>query len=538
MQYNIDLLDNLKNAQEDFEFYPTTNEILDAVAKDINLLSEEKYFRFNSLLDIGAGNGKTLLRLGKEFGVNQLYAIEKSEILCQRLDPSIFIIGTDFMEQSLFDKTAQITFCNPPYAQFECWSEKIIRQSASNYVYLVIPERWNISERIADALKFRDADFTIIGTYDFLSSEDRKARAIVNLIRIELASRKDNAFNKFFDAEFGHLKEKFELKQEDKKPDNNQTKFDSLIIGESYPVALVNLYREEMAEVERNYRAIGDLNVTLLKALQVDLPKIRKCLKEKLESMKNTYWQELFKRLDSITNCLTSKSRQNILNTLNAHAHVDFTIGNIYAIVIWVIKNSNDYLESQLIDTYEKLVDKSNVYLYKSNQRTWIEDRWRYNSEEEKNSHYALEYRIVTHRIGGIEMRSYMGGGLEERGCEFLGDVLTIARNLGFNCITNPHILNRIGCREWEAGQRQEFHFNRNDKEGVLMEVKAFQNGNVHIRFNPEFMKCLNVEFGRLKGWLKNASEAAQELNDSTVAKYFASNKQFGLENSPYLLLK
>lgn len=151
----------LQQEAQDFEFYPTTNEIIDALARDIQSIRDEHGYRYrglDSVLDIGAGNGKVLLALRERAGMTALHAIEKSEILCDQLPPDILIVGTDFAQQSLLSKHTDVTFCNPPYSVFEEWAIKIIRQSASRIIYLVIPERWERSAGIADALKYRDAE--------------------------------------------------------------------------------------------------------------------------------------------------------------------------------------------------------------------------------------------------------------------------------------------------------------------------------------------------------------------------------------------
>lgn len=53
------LIEELKQAKEDFEFYPTTDEIIDKLARDIKASGYEtcRSRSYNSILDIGAGNG-------------------------------------------------------------------------------------------------------------------------------------------------------------------------------------------------------------------------------------------------------------------------------------------------------------------------------------------------------------------------------------------------------------------------------------------------------------------------------------------------
>src|SRR5437879_1351839 len=70
--------------------------------------------KYESILDIGAGHGKTLEKIRDYFNrsagdrhdhaFRQLVAIEKSPILCEQLDPAILIVGTAFEEQSLLSK--------------------------------------------------------------------------------------------------------------------------------------------------------------------------------------------------------------------------------------------------------------------------------------------------------------------------------------------------------------------------------------------------------------------------------------------------
>ena len=60
----------------------------------------------------------------------------KSAILTGQLDPSVFVIGTAFEEQSLYSKRVGVIFSNPPYSVYEDWTVKIIREAAAPLVYL------------------------------------------------------------------------------------------------------------------------------------------------------------------------------------------------------------------------------------------------------------------------------------------------------------------------------------------------------------------------------------------------------------------
>jgi len=550
------LITEVKAQGEDFEFYPTTDAIIDALIADM----KPTYCGYNrpssaSALDIGAGNGKVLLAMRAAEVVNGLHAIEKSTVLCQALHEDILIVGTDFAEQSLFSKQVDVIFSNPPYSQFEQWAEKIIRQAAASHVYLVIPQRWERSIAIADALKFRNVEAKIIGKFDFEDAEDRQARAVVHLLCIDFRREvyghryetdKDDAFERFFNEQFADLINKFKAPEEPKEGEEGdepampkggrQRPFSQLVVGPTYPEALVGLYNGEMAHVQRNYQLVSELDADLLREFAISPAKIMECLRTRLSGLRNDYWRELFAHLNSITDRLTSGSRKSLLETLHKHVQVDFTLSNIYAIIIWVIKNANRYLDSQLLETYDLMVDKANVVLYKSNKRTFEEERWRYRDEPSKNSHYALDYRIVTHRIGGIRRGYSFERGLDERACNFLGDLLTIARNLGFKCDTVHDCLGR-GREGWISGKTRSFYFkNKAGVTEILFDVRAFLNGNLHIRLNKAFILALNVEHGRLKGWLRNAAEAVEELRDPEAAQFFKMNLQLPM-GDPGLML-
>jgi hypothetical protein len=540
----MNLINQLKESDQDFEFYPTTNEIIRKLADDIRVSRYTRHDSPTSMLDIGAGNGKVLKAIydAPESQIRQLYAIEKSPLLCGQLDASIFVIGTDFHQQSLISKKVGIVFCNPPYSEFETWVVKIIRECAAPTAYLVIPQRWERSTPIADALAYRRTKAEIVGSFDFEDAEDRAARAKVHLLRIDFRYG-DDAFDRFFKEQFAPLIEKFEEpkqeQEESKRPQGGRKRpFHSLVIGEDYPSAMVTLYMQELANIQRNYQLMSDLDADLLKEFEVTPARVMKLLKERLTNLRTEYWHELFGRMRPITERLTSKTRKALLETLQRNASVDFTVANIHAVMVWAIKNANNYIEEQLIETYEMMVNKANVVLYKSNQRVFVEERWRYRDEASQNSHYALDYRIVTHRAGGIRhgysWENQMG--LEQRAHEFLGDLITIANNMGFLSSQDTPHLNGKG-EKWVSGKPRSFYYQTTDgKTEILFEARAFQNGNIHLRLAKKFILALNVEFGRLKGWIRDAAEAVTELNDKDAALFFNSNLRLGNGNTTLLL--
>jgi hypothetical protein len=499
-----------------------------------------------SLLDIGGGNAK-VFKVMDELStpseesryyppkIKKRYVIEKSKTLINSMGPDIFVIGTDFWEQTLIDKRVDVIYSNPPYSEFERWAEKVIREANSSLVYLCIPDRWVDSPFIDNALKQRQAEAFEVGKFSFVDAEDRAARANVSLIRIELAynirynkSQKKDPFKLWFVETFGIDLGTPSRVSEHQEYKTNSERVKELVKGHNLIERLEELYTQEMTHLMKNYQAVSELDMGLLRELGVSADGMMEGLHKKIEGLKNLYWKELFDNLNTITDRLTEKSRNSLLETLISHTTVDFTADNAYGIVIWAIKNANHYYEKQMLDLYYRFSSHENVHLYKSNYRM-IRDGWRYSREE--MSHYLLDYRIVHHSFNVLDSSSYRSvNGLSENAAQLLGDVIAVAGNLGFN---TP---NRPGDFEWHAGCKNTFMLGN---KKPLMETKAFKNGNLHFKFSTEFMKALNIEAARLNKWIKSPQEATEEfgISEEDAVKYFGTQFVLGRESAGQLLL-
>ncbi|HEY1049439.1 MAG TPA: DUF4942 domain-containing protein [Prosthecobacter sp.] len=556
-----ELVGQVAGTPDDHEFYPTTAEIIAALCADLHAFAGSHGGEFATVLDIGAGSGKVLcaLRDCEALRITSLHAIEKSVPLLRAMPPEVRIIGTDFAQQSLLTKAVDITFSNPPYSQFEEWSTRIIRESTSGVVYLVIPQRWKASQPIAAALEYANRVAHVVGSYDFENAEDRAARARVDLVRIaapdaaefeeregeswmhrrdrwrswdRFTRRRDerpDTFRLQFNAQFKELLQSFE---DLRKPASDEEgtgaapsrdKFAQLVPGADYAAALVAMYQADLAHVERNYAAAAQLDAALLREFDINPAKICDCLRQRLAGLRNAYWHELFGKLDKITERLTAKTRRGLLDQLHQHVHIDFTLANIEAVVIWVLKNANHCFGSQLVEVFERMVEKCNVVAYKSNQRTFEQDGWRYNSQRDKWSHYALDYRIVCQYIGGITGATWRGtNNLADEAHAFLEDLRTIAHNLGFQRGEHDATSQQI---RWTRGTSETFDcITPKGGRQTLLTVRAYENGNLHLKLNKQFILALNVEHGRLKGWLKSGQHAAEELKDPAAAVHFNTN--------------
>lgn len=551
----LKVLDELNSTGQDYEWYPTTNEIIDAFHNHANK------FRPGSLLDIGAGNGKVLKRFGeksirdsehRDHYHTDYFAIEKARPLLDSLPVDIGVIGTDFWEQSLLDKSVSCIFSNPPYSEFVAWSTKIIREANSDYIYLVIPQRWKDSESITNAIKARQAKSEVIGNYDFLNAEDRTARAKVDLVYIQLCHdyHRDNPYRRgdtsqpqtdpfalWISDHFGmHSKTEEDLSKYEKdraaEKERKEKIGSSLVSGRGMIEVLDELYRAELDGLIFNYKKVCSLDEALFKELNISLDSVIKSIKMRIKGMKHAYWHELFANYTPLTERLTASSRRNFIDSIGRKTNIDFTASNAYAISVWAIKNADQYLDSQMIETFNKMVDSACVINYKSNERVFAKNSYRYHHDDNKHTHFKLDYRIVVTRMGGLCGGGYhhgSRGGLSEGAANFVDDLLVVAKNLGF--VSNDAVRNH----NFEGGVKEEFYCtNKSGKHIKLMEVRAYMNGNMHIKFDQSFMLALNVEIGRLQGWIHNSQQAADEMEESveSVEEHFNSAYSLGNDSN------
>ncbi|USD35635.1 MULTISPECIES: class I SAM-dependent methyltransferase [Vibrio] len=545
----------LKSEQADFEYYPTTPEMLQAIRDDLWKIhcpyNREDDYLSCSVLDCGAGDGSALATLTK----GKKYAIEKSKPLLNAMHKDVFVVGTDFTQNTLIDKKVDVVFSNPPYSTYAQWCEKIITEANAEVIYLVIPQRWVNNESISLALESRQAQTTVIYSGNFLNA-DRQARAFIDIVKVDLAYKRRSThysptlkvepfslwFSKHFKVSANKSKrsEWQKQKQDLANAQQNVSNSQQLIKDEGLVKTLETLYFRDMEELMNTYLKLNELDADLLNELDVSIESVQGALELKINSLKDFYWKELFNNLGVITDKLATKSRERMLETLTKHTHVDFNAENAHAIVIWSIKNANEYFDSQLVELVEYMTEKANVQLYKSNANTFGDEQWRYCRKPDGLDRYKLDYRVVVTRTGGIQVTEWAhertDHNLTASCANFFSDLLTVAANLGFD----TSITDAAKAREWQSNKKQEFKYYNHTlgREVVLFEAKAFKNGNAHVKFNQDFIMRLNVEFGRLRGWVKNTEQACNELNitPEQAATCFKANLQLTNNSVPLLL--
>lgn len=513
------LVDNLKEAGQDFEFYPTTDEILACIARSFKSSISRGYGNGKaSVLDIGAGKcnfKKYFDKLGGYYF--NYYAIEKSEILINDYDADTVVLGTDFYSNTLVDKKVDVIFCNPPYSEYVEWTTRILKEGNAEHIYMVIPQRWKENQQLKQVIDTLKIQYYVLGSFSFENAE-RAARAYVDVIEFTKSNKEcyeKDPFSIWFNETFktSETEDDF-LKKYDK--DNIETSLVSLDNKDKIAL-LCEYYNEEITNIQKAFMNVCELSSNTLKAIGIKKETVKTALKDQLANLKLKYWNEFYNCLDVITDRLTHKTRYDMYQRFCSLGAVDFTESNVRTVLLWVIKNTHKYMESQLVELYKHFSDYENVKMYKSNQKTFTADEWRWNRNDDVRKNYSLDYRIIASEYWNNNY-SWNGIELDERKVKTsTDDICTIAFNLGFRCTEKPEIK--------EYGTKYYYKL----ADGTpLFEVKVYKNGNAHYKFNIEFSKAFNVEAGRILGWIRSKEEAKKE---------FDTDKYFNVMNNNQLLL-
>lgn len=503
------IVESIKHERQDFEFYPTTDEIIKAIK--VNLYG-------CSILDIGAGNGATLDKLVSSDKWKK-YAIEKSSMLQSLINPKTIIIGTDFFENSLWDKKVDVIFCNPPYSDYINWMYKIISEAAAKQIYLVIPKRWSDNEMINDIIAKRGYKVESLGIFDFLDAE-RAARCNVDVIMLTPERYKatpdffDVELAKYFDSATVHkYQSRDDARREEREQFDSSLEQKKLVLGD-FVAAIVSLYHDEQTRIYATLKALSEIDASLYADLEINLSKIKGIIRDKLEQLSSKYWCEVIAKLHPITSRLTSNNSKKLLESIS-DSRMSFNAANIYGVVEFVIRSMSSKIEEQILEVYNELISDANCSNYKSNKTVFVGNNFQMKTASK------LNYRIVISKWRAIEtdyFRNSYNKNLSERCHSFLNDLSVIANNLGYEMQVNASY-----CRHWQSGKLEEFHAIFNNEQVLLFTVKAFKNGNLHMKFDTAFNHKLNVIKGKYEGWIHSVNDVMSEFDvtEDEAAKLF-----------------
>ena len=541
-QTTLALVQELKSAGMDHEWYPTTHEQIETVVNDIKHLKEHFEFgsrRFDSikLLDVGCGDGRVLQAIESAFVEDdyfniQSYAVEKAPLHTNTYrEKGITLIGTEFNEINFISKHCDIAYTNPPFSSFSTWLTTLIMQLNFSVLYAVVPRRWEDDQAIQEAMQLRGIESAVVlAESDFLSA-DRAARAKVHLIRFsfrDLTPRNrverdykpsincndNDPFKLFLKNELGLTKsyssttEKFsEYTEKERVRREMATEGSSsyeLTVSKGVLWALLDGYERDLQKTLNQYKLISKLNPQLLQELGVLYNAILEGVKAKLLGYRSVYWSLLFEQLEALSSRLTGKHREALLKTLSSTA-LDFTYCNAVYVINYAVEMANELIEESLIDVFKNLTSPEAILRhYKSNERVYS-DQWRHNDDANKGVKYLLDYRFIHTNWGNFG--NDRDKGLNDGARSFTRDLQVAFKLLGYSNVYSNEKFESI-----EAGGRLSIMGTEpSGKETELGQIKFYKNGNRHLKFNQKAMLRLNVTVSRLLGWVRSKEEFAQE---------------------------
>lgn len=550
-QSTLSIVQDLKEAEQDFEWYPTTAAQIQIIIDDIRKIKKDfdftcRYAEPIRLLDIGAGDGRVLENIKSSFEHEDnfnidTYAIEKAPIhTATYRNKGITLLGTEFNQINFISKKCEIAFCNPPYSEFSTWLKTIISHLNFGVLYAVIPKRWTNDPAIKEAMDMRGVKYSkVLFESDFLNAE-RAARAKVNVVRFSfddlapeeatspsrrykpiVGMNSTDPFQLFIETELGLKKNysnttkkfsEFAEKERIRKEMTTEGRSShELVASKGILWALLDNYEIDLAKALEQYKLISAINPSLLQELGVCYDALCKGAKEKLLGYRNVYWSLLFEKLDAISDRLTHKHKQDMLNKLSANA-LDFTYQNAIYIVSYAVELGNELIEQSLLDVYQNLTSPDSISrYYKSNSHVYSDD-WRYASGANKKSKYLLDFRFIYSSFSNFSTESYKHG-LNESARGFINDLKVAFKLLGYSNVHTTKAYDDIDYK----GNLSVMGTTPEGESTELVKITLYKNGNRHLKFDQDAMLRFNVTASRLLGWVRNKDEFTADSGSEEI---------------------
>jgi SAM-dependent methyltransferase len=526
----------LKQRGEDFEFYPTTPEIMEAMKKDIwGYLKKHKddyaaewrnnkesvkihteytndssgkekkseSLDISSFLDIGAGDGRVLdyFEAAKKYGIE--IARAQADDLIRR---GVFIIGRNYWDVSLIEQRYGLVFSNPPFSCFEKWVNKILTECNFCLLYLVMPVRWKNQKEITKELERYETN--VVGEFDF-SNADREARGRVNLVRVNAKWIKhkaeryfvqetvEDAFKRWiheYITDFSNMSDSNYEYDRFEGDEKNALKLKLSPIAE-----LIEDYENEKETLRQAFSVIGKLPLEVVKMLGQDKRSMLEIIKKAIEGLKSKYWRAAFDKLEPVKTRMTRKTRDSIFDKIKEFKTLDFNSDNIYSVIIWIINNCNVGILDQIGEVFDAMTRREYIEEYKSN-RHWAKGDWRHTESDWKYEKLpsrwklGLDYRIVI----SIWFGSYGKYSV-------IDDFIVICRNLGFPI--------KAVCQPNYTLHQREQHFYTEDGELAFTMRFYTGNQNAHLKINKKLLMKFNIEIAKIRNWMSEPDDVAEEFD-------------------------
>lgn len=552
----------LKQAQQDFEFYPSTHEQIQLIVDDVTHILKthrfhKDYIQIIKILDVGAGDGRVLHQLSSSISALretlqcESYAIEKAPLqIASYRKKGIELVGTEFNEINFLSKQTDLAFTNPPYQHYAEWLSTLIEQLSFKLMYAIVPERWKDNPRIQNAIAVRGVSFETIATSHFHDA-DRQARGEVHLVRfffndfeteseeyyqdmaewenstgysrsryvdkVSLGMNQTDPFTLFIRNELGlkqtysetsrKFDEEIERERVEQAMANTHEHCHELVEHQGVLAALLFNYEQDLKHCLDQYRKISELDPTLLHELDVDYNAMKTYLKERLLGYRCIYWSLLFDRLDVLTERLTQDNKSTLLNTLKNNS-MDFTETNAKYVIAYAVEMANELIEDSLISVFKEMTNKDSIQRYYVSNEHVYSDHWRYNATDTSSGpKYVLDYRFITsHRS------NFTREGVEKHLITTLNDLAVVFRLLGYSDVVCDAVYEELepGDTVTISGKDPEAH------ETVLLKMRIYKNGNRHLQFNQQAMLRFNVTVSRLLKWVRSKDEFEVETEQKT----------------------
>ena len=183
----------------------------------------------------------------------------------------------------------------------------------------------------------------------------------------------------------------------------------------------------------------------------------------------------------------------------------DFNLENIYSIIIWAIKNANQYIDNQLVDLFYELTSEKNIKNYKSNQKTWENQDWRWNNMKSKLVNDALSMALFQRKPKkGLIWYS-------DRGSQYASEShRTILKDHGIiqsmsrkgNCWDNAVAESFFHTLKTELTNHHQFENQQEVKNIIFEYIEVFYN-RIRIHYANNYLAP--VEFEKRNRFLKKS---------------------------------